>query len=82
MTPQQVMVRATSAADPLAQAFFLARSVVDGPEGARAASLTAAGLAKQMGPLGGRVALALLLGDAAVAEPVHWDFAEVSYQGL
>jgi hypothetical protein len=75
VTPQQVMVRATGAGN--AQAFLLARSVADGAEGARAAAVTSAALAKQLGPVDGRVTLTLLIGDVAVSNSIQWDFAQV-----
>ena len=81
VAPQQVMVRATSAASGQ-QAFFLARSVPESGTGARAATITPAALAKQLGSVGGRFSLALLVGDVAVANPILWDLAQVPWPTL
>ncbi len=69
------MVRATHAAGG-EQAFFLARAA-DGAAGARSAVITTQALAKQMGPVGGRADLALVIGDLDVDNPSEWDFAQV-----
>ena len=68
-------MRATHAASG-EQAFFLAR-VADGAAGARSAVITTQALAKQMGPIGGRADLALVIGDLDVDNPTEWDFAQV-----
>ena len=72
---RQVMVRATHAASG-EQTFFLAR-VADGADGARSAIITSQALAKQMGPVGGRTDLALVIGDLDVDNPTEWDFVQV-----
>ena len=70
------MVRATHEAGGQ-QAFFVARGVADGAAGAWSAVITSQALAKQMGPVGGRAALALVVGDVDVDNPIEYNFAQV-----
>jgi hypothetical protein len=70
------MVRVTHGAGG-EQAFFLARSVADGAAGAWSAVISSQSLARQIGPVGGRAALAFVIGDLDVDNPIEWEFAQV-----
>ena len=76
MLASQAMVRVTHGAGG-EQAFFVARGVADGAAGAWSAVITSQALAKQTGPVGGRAALAFVIGDVDVDNPIEWEFAQV-----
>ena len=72
--PQQAMLMVVPAAAPKLAAYAVAKARRDG---GHTATLSAAAVEKQLGPVGGAAAVTLLLGDPSAAKGVRWELGSV-----
>ncbi|KAI8473224.1 MAG: Oligosaccharyltransferase subunit Ribophorin II-domain-containing protein [Monoraphidium minutum] len=73
--PQQAMLMAVPASNPALAAYAVAKARKDG---SHAATLSQAAVEKQLGPVGGKYAVTLLLGDPAAPKGVRWELGSAT----